>query len=184
MTLFSWGQFITLMILAVAISMDAFSLGFGVGVGGIRFRQILKVSMVIGLFHVLMPLIGILLAHSLSNYIGNLATLLGGWLLIFMGLRMVWTAIMESDHIKPVPMYGLNMILFSLTVSMDALSIGFSLGLFSVNTWLTVILFGFWGTIMSILGLVLGRHVGHWLGHYGEAMGGCVLLILGCKFIF
>lgn len=37
---------------------------------------------------------------------------------------------------------------------------------------------------MSILGLLIGRHVSRGLGDYGEALGGAILLGFGLLFIF
>lgn len=183
MDLFSWGQLLTLMIMAMAVSMDAFSLGIGVGTIGISLRRMVKLSIVIGLAHLIMPLIGILFAQILHRYIGFFASYIGGGLLLIMGIHMVWSAIQGEKMIRIVPIHGIALVIFALSVSIDALSIGFSLGLFSVNTWLTVLLFGFWGMMMSMFGLMIGKHVGYWLGHYGAAVGGIVLCILGLKFI-
>lgn len=183
MDLFSWGQLLTLMIMAIAISMDAFSLGVGVGTIGIRHRHMLKLSFVIGLAHLLMPLVGILSAQVLSRYVGIFATYIGGGLLIIMGLHMLWSAFSGVKLVRFVPIHGIALFVFAFSVSIDALSVGFSLGLFSANTWLTVILCGFWGMTLTMLGLLIGKHVGYWLGRYGETLGGLVLCILGLKFI-
>jgi putative Mn2+ efflux pump MntP len=183
MDLITWGQLITLMIMALAISMDAFSIGIGVGMVGVRLRHILKISITIGAFHFIMPLVGILIGHFLSRYIGSFATFVGGVLLIILGAHMLWSSLFGKEGVTGVPSRGIPLLLFAFSVSIDALSIGFSLGLFSVNTWLTIALFGFWGTIMTMLGLLLGRNVGSWLGEYGEAFGGMVLLALGFKFL-
>ena len=37
---------------------------------------------------------------------------------------------------------------------------------------------------MSVMGLLLGRRVGKWMGEYGEAFGGVILLMFGFKFLF
>ena len=51
------GQLVIL-IMAVALGLDAFSLGIGIGMKGIRLRDVLRISLVTALFHVIMPLIG------------------------------------------------------------------------------------------------------------------------------
>lgn len=183
MDLFTWGQLLTLMIMAGAISMDAFSLGLGVGTVGISNRHILKLSSVIGLAHFLMPLLGILFAQLVNRYIGIFATYVGGGLLILMGIHMVLSAISGEKLVRFVPIHGVALLVFALSVSIDALSVGFSLGLFSVNTWLTVLIFGIWGMLAALFGLLLGKYVGDWLGNYGAAIGGIVLCILGLKII-
>ena len=53
------GEIITLVLMAFALGMDAFSVGLGMGMFNLRLRQILKIGITIGLFHVWMPLVGI-----------------------------------------------------------------------------------------------------------------------------
>lgn len=36
---------------------------------------------------------------------------------------------------------------------------------------------------MSITGLMLGRKAGRWVGEYGEAVGGVILLAFGARFL-
>lgn len=183
-TLFQWGQFFTLLMIAFAISMDAFSLGIGVGMVGIRLREILKVSITIGLFHVGMPLAGIVIGIYLSEIIGDIAVLIGGGILMIIGLHMLWNGFFRAEEKSILQTKGLGLLLFSFSVSLDALTVGFSFGLIEVNKLLAVSLFGVMGGIMACCGLLLGRTVGGWLGDYSEVVGGIILLAFGLKFIF
>jgi putative Mn2+ efflux pump MntP len=76
-----------------------------------------------------------------------------------------------------------GILLFALMVSIDSFSVGLSLGMFSSDIALTVLIFGFFGGLMSVLGLLLGRRVGAWVGEYGEALGGLILLLFGIRFL-
>jgi putative Mn2+ efflux pump MntP len=49
--------------------------------------------------------------------------------------------------------------------------------------WLTVILFGIFGGLMSVSGLMLGRRASRTLGGYGEALGGVILFGFGLLFL-
>ena len=51
------GELLTLSIMAFALGMDAFSVGLGMGMIQLRFRQILYIGLVIGIFHMFMPLL-------------------------------------------------------------------------------------------------------------------------------
>lgn len=44
------GQALTILVMAVALGMDAFSLGIGIGLKGVRLYDILKLSTLIGIF--------------------------------------------------------------------------------------------------------------------------------------
>ncbi|MNI77764.1 putative manganese efflux pump MntP [compost metagenome] len=87
-----------------------------------------------------------------------------------------------SQSINHRTLWGV--LLFSLSVSIDSFSVGVSLGMFHSDLLITVLAFGFFGGLMSIMGLALGRSVGRSLGDYGEAAGGAILLAFGLMFIF
>lgn len=179
-----WGQFYTILMIGFALGMDAFSLGVGMGMVGLRLRTIAKVSFVVGLFHVVMPLIGIASGMFLSKVVGNVAAFIGGLILCFLGANMLWGSFFrEEDSNNRYPTTGLGLVLFALSVSVDALSVGFSFGLFEVDMVMAILLFGLMGMVMACSGLLLGRHVGPRLGGFGEAIGGAILMAFGLKFL-
>lgn len=177
------GQLITIVIIALALGMDAFSLGIGLGVRGIRLLNIARVSFVIGLFHIVMPLMGMFMGKYVSSLLGDVATAAGGALLVVLGSHMLYTAL-RGDSSETVDYTGFwGLLLFALMVSIDSFSVGLSLGIFSSDILLTVLIFGFFGGGMSVLGLLLGRRVNSWVGEYGEALGGLILLVYGIRFL-
>ncbi|CAH1195586.1 MULTISPECIES: manganese efflux pump MntP [Paenibacillus] len=178
------GQLVTILIMAVALGLDAFSLGIGIGMKGIRLRDVLKISTVTALFHVIMPLIGMVTGKYVSALLGDITTYAAGGLLILLGGHMIWNAFREGDTKLVDHRTMLGVTLFSFSVSIDSFSVGVSLGMFSSNLLLTVLAFGICGGVMSIMGLLLGRRVSQNLGDYGEAVGGAILLAFGLLFIF
>lgn len=171
--------------MAIAVSMDAFSVSIGIGTRKFRLKHIIKLSFAVGVAHIISPLIGMLCAQILSRYVSRFATMLGGGLLTLMGIHMIFSAfINKKDDLQPIPIRCLSILIFAFSVSIDAMSIGFTLGLFSVNTWLTIVLFGFWGMTMTFIGFLVGRRVGYWLGSYGEVIGGIILFVIGYKIMF
>lgn len=177
------GHFFTVLIMALALGMDAFSLGIGIGMRGIRLLDILKISFVVGAFHLIMPLLGMVMGSYVGLLLGDIAVYVGGILLVLLGGHMIYQAISGEglvffDHRT---LWGL--LAFSLSVSVDSFSVGVSLGLFSTNVVLVMVMFGMFGGIMSVMGLLLGRKVSSWLGVYGEAIGGFILLLFGIKFV-
>ncbi|OPH51309.1 hypothetical protein BC351_34645 [Paenibacillus ferrarius] len=174
-----FGQLLTIMILAIALGLDAFSLGIGIGMKGIRLLDILKISFMIGIFHVIMPLMGMFMGQYVSLLLGNVATAAGGCLLILLGSHMVYSSIRgeEATSFDHRTLWGLT--IFALSVSIDSFSVGVSLGMFATDIVLTVLIFGLFGGLLSIAGLLVGRRVSGWVGEYGEAFGGLILLAFG-----
>lgn len=178
------GQLITIIVMAIALGMDAFSLGIGIGLRGIRLLDILKISLVIGLFHILMPLAGMFMGHYVGSLLGSVATITGGALLVLLGIHMIFSSFRGPD-VRPFDHRTLwGLLFFALSVSIDSMSVGVSLGMFSTDLAFTVIMFGAFGGVMSVFGLLLGRRAGAWIGEYGEAIGGVILLAFGIRFLF
>ncbi|MGF7049047.1 putative Mn2+ efflux pump MntP [Paenibacillus sp. DS2015] len=180
----SLGQLITILIMALALGLDAFSLSVGIGMKGIRLLHIFRISLWVGVFHVIMPLLGIVIGQYVSLLLGTIAGYVAGGLLILLGGHMVVNAF-HGSMTKIVDYRSwIGISIFSLSVSVDSFSVGVSLGMFNSNVLITVLAFGMCGALMSVLGLLLGRKVGHNLGEYGEALGGAILLAFGLLFIF
>jgi putative Mn2+ efflux pump MntP len=179
----AFGQLITITIMAVALGMDAFSLGIGIGLKGIRLLDILKISLVIGFFHIVMPLMGMFMGQYVSTLLGGVAAIAGGALLILLGSHMIYSSV-RGESVKSFDHRTLwGLFVFALSVSIDSFSVGVSLGMFSGDLLLTVLMFGMFGLFMSMTGLLLGQRAGHWAGEYGEAFGGVILLAFGIKFL-
>ncbi len=178
------GEWMTILLMAVALGMDAFSLGVGIGMKGVRRIDAVRIGSTVALFHVLMPLIGIFAGQYVGVLLGNLARYASGGLLLLLGAHMIFSSVKGSgfQSINHRTLWGV--LLFSLSVSIDSFSVGVSLGMFHSDLLMTVLAFGFFGGLMSMMGLALGRSVGRNLGEYGEAAGGAILLAFGLLFIF
>lgn len=176
------GELITLMIMAFALGMDAFSVGLGMGLIPLRLRQIFYIGLVIGVFHMFMPLAGMALGELISDRFGMVATVIGGSLLIILGVQMVLSSIKKDDTRMLAPV-GFGLFLFAFSVSLDSFSVGLSLGIFGARTVTTIMLFGLFSTVLTWSGLLLGRKVQDWLGNYSEALGGSILFAFGIKLL-
>ncbi|ANS76156.1 hypothetical protein AWM70_17485 [Paenibacillus yonginensis] len=179
-----FGQLVTITVMSVALGMDAFSLSVGIGMKGVRRFDIARISGLIAIFHILMPLLGMFTGLYVGHLLGAIARYVSGGLLVLLGAHMVWASFREEGA-RPIDHTRLwGVVLFALSVSVDSFSVGVSLGMFRSSLLLTVLTFGFFGGLMSVVGLWLGSRVGRNLGDYGEALGGAILLAFGLMFIF
>ena len=97
------------LVLAVALGTDAFSVAIVCGVQQFTKKCIIKISIVIALFHITMPLLGIYggkyIVYTLVNvfkFQGNLNGILnlaGAGLLMFLGAYMVIERWLETDEV-------------------------------------------------------------------------------------
>ncbi|MBA9085699.1 putative Mn2+ efflux pump MntP [Fontibacillus solani] len=178
------GELMTILLMAIALGMDAFSLGIGVGMRGVQRRDVIRIGSGVALFHVLMPLLGIFAGQYVGLLLGHLSRYVSGGLLLLLGSHMIISSIKGSGFQSINHRTYFGVMLFSLSVSIDSFSVGVSLGMFHSNLMLTVLAFGLLGGLMSIIGLALGSGVSRSLGEYGEAAGGAILLAFGLMFIF
>lgn len=176
------GEIFTLILMAFALGMDAFSVGLGMGMYRMRLKQIFKIGITIGIFHVLMPLLGMVAGKFLSDKFGTFATYIGGCLLVLLGIQMVWASLKkdESSVITPI---GMGLLFFALSVSLDGFSVGLTLGIYGAKIILVIVCFGVAATILTWAGLLIGRKVKGVLGTYSEVLGGSILLAFGLKLL-
>ena len=176
------GEMVTLIIMAFALGMDAFSVSLGMGMYRLRFRQVFKIGITIGIFHIWMPLLGMIAGRYLSEQFGTIAGYIGGGLLLILGLQMIWSSFspQEGSLITPT---GLGLLLFALSVSLDSFSVGLTLGIFGAKTILVLVCFGAGATILAWSGLLIGQRVQGWLGQYSEVLGGAILFIFSLKLL-
>ncbi|MED4456040.1 manganese efflux pump MntP family protein [Metabacillus fastidiosus] len=177
------GEIITLLVMAFALGMDAFSVGLGMGMIKLKLKQIFYIGVTIGVFHVWMPLVGMVIGKFLSHSLGIIATLIGGGLLIFLGIQMIYSSFKKEEEPLITPV-GFGMFIFAISVSLDSFSVGLSLGIYGARTLLTVLLFGIVSMILTWTGLMVGKRFQGWVGKYSETLGGSILLAFGIKLIF
>ncbi len=177
------GELVTLLLIAFALGMDAFSIGLGMGMFKLRLREIFKIGITVGLFHVWMPLVGMLAGKFLSDTFGALATFVGGLLMIVLGVQMIWSSLRKSEGSLMTPV-GFGLLIFATSVSLDSFSLGLTLGIYGAKTIMVIICFGVVATILTWAGLLLGRKAQGWVGSYSEALGGSILLAFGIKLMY
>lgn len=178
----SFSQNLALLLMAAALGTDAMSLAIGIGLRGVSRREGLRTCVVIGLFHVIMPLIGTWAGGLLSRLTGDIARAAGAVIVAIIGIRMLWGCLRKDEDCDiQIKLSGMSLFLLALSVSLDALSVGLGLGTMGYNVYLTAILFGLFGAGMTAAGLFMGHKLGQFLGKYGEAVGGGVLILLAIK---
>lgn len=173
----------SLIFMAFAIGMDAFSVSLGLGMQELRLKRIAFIGLFFGLFHIFLPLIGIIFGTLISVKIGYITTLIGGLLLVGIGTHMIFSAFNHEVQ-KSIKPFGMGLFILALSVSIDSFTVGLSLGLSGAKIILTLVLFGGVNTLLTWAGMLLGRRVRGLLGVYSEMLGGSILSSFGLYLIF
>ena len=63
------GSLLTTILVGISLSMDAFSLSLAYGTINLNKRQELTLSLIVGLYHFVMPLIGLFFGSIIEKYI-------------------------------------------------------------------------------------------------------------------
>ncbi len=171
---------VTIIIMAVALSMDAFSISLGLGLLGINYRRIVLIGVTVGIFHAAMPLLGMFIGQLLSYMMGTIAHFVGGSGLVILGSQMLLSTFRQESSIIFSPR-GIGLLLFSISVSIDSFTIGLSLGMIGLKTWVTVMSFALFSATFTWAGLLLGKKVGPFVGNQSEWIGGFILIFFGVK---
>ncbi|PLT36036.1 hypothetical protein CUU64_00970 [Bacillus sp. V5-8f] len=168
--------------MAFALGMDAFSIGLGMGMFRMGLKQVFVIGLTVGIFHIWMPLLGIIAGRFLSDQFGTIAAYAGGILLLILGLQMFISGIRGGEGAVLAPV-GMGLFIFALSVSLDSFSVGLTLGIFGAKTAVTLACFGFAATVLTWLGLLIGKKVQGVLGVYSEVLGGSILFAFGLKLL-
>src|ERR1039458_4014403 len=72
---------LALLLVALSVGMDNFGASIAIGVSGIDRRLRIRTAVIFGVFEAAMPVVGLLLGHSLAHDLGTAAKPIGGALL-------------------------------------------------------------------------------------------------------
>ncbi len=172
-------------LIALSLGLSNFAASIGIGVTGVDARTRLRVGLIFGLFETAMPILGLLLGHTLANTLGNAAHWIGATLLIATGIYTLFQAVRsqttdDSQHQAAAAKQHTGWLLITgIALSIDNLAVGFALGTYHVSLLLAAIVIGAVGVSLSLVGLELGNRLGAKTGEGGEFMGGSVLIGVG-----
>jgi len=176
----------SIVLIAVGLSMDVFSVATVTGfiLKRVSFHQASKMSLSFGSFHVVMPVIGWYVGSTIVRLVADYDHWLAFLLLTFVGGRMIYGAAKEK-RIEGSKMFnGLNLLLFSVAVSIDALAVGLTFYLETVALFLPVLIIGVTASVFTFVGLVVGSRTGRLFGKSVEIIGGLILIAIGLRIIF
>ena len=167
-------------VIAVSLSMDAFSLSLAYGTLDMEKKYIKRISKTVGIFHFFMPLLGMLIGNIIEKSLPLSPNLIVCIVLTFIGLEMLIDTFKEEE-IKP--MSKKDILLFALAVSIDSFSVGIGLKVLTNNYILCTTLFALTSMIFTYIGLILGKKINHLIGKISTIVGGIVLILIGIVYL-
>jgi putative Mn2+ efflux pump MntP len=143
------------LVLGFVLSLDNFRVSVALGTVPFSMKRAVQVALTFGLWDAIMPLLGLLIGNQIGEAVGDVADLVGAAALGSYGLYLVVSSLRnpepdELDH--PWALFGIP-----LTLSLDNLFAGASLGILGLSPWFSAGVFGVVTAVMSLVGLQLGR---------------------------
>lgn len=175
-------KILTIILIAISLSMDAFSLSLIYGTSGISKKDKIILSLIVGIYHFLMPLLGLNIGSFIARKIIFNAHLLVGIILSLVAIEMIISSLKEKEEeiLLTIPSY----LLFGLSVSIDSFTTGIGLPAITSSYFLSSLIFSLTSFTFTYLGLNLGNILNKKYGHISTIIGGIILLALGITYIF
>ncbi len=183
-------DFITLLLLAAGLSMDAFAVSVckGMSMKKSGLSQALIVGIWFGGFQALMPVIGYFLGIQFLGLISAWDHWIAFGLLALIGINMIREAFEKDDRKAEKPekddLAFRPMLMAAIATSIDALAVGVSFAAVSdANIWISAGTIGVVTLAFSAFGVKAGHLVGKGLASKAQIVGGVILIGIGIKIL-
>lgn len=162
--------------------MDAFSLALIYGTQGITKKHKILLSLIVGIYHFIMPLIGVAIGTVITKKILVNPNIIIGIILSLIAIEMIISSFKEEDKkfLLTIPGY----LLFGLSVSIDSLTTGIGLSLITQKYIFSSLIFAITSLSFTFFGLNIGDRLNKKYGRISTILGGIVLFVLGILYIF
>jgi putative Mn2+ efflux pump MntP len=161
--------------LGLILSLDNFRVSIALGTVPFGFRRAVQVALTFGLWDGVMPLLGLLVGHYIGAAVGSVADYVGSAVLGGYGLYLLLGALRnpepeELDH--PWALFGIP-----LSLSLDNLLAGASLGMLGFSPWVSAAFFGACTAVLSLIGLQVGRLAARLISIRSDLLSGVALIV-------
>ena len=175
-------SYISIILLAIALSIDACVVSFSYGLifSEKRLKNAMLLAGCTGFFQGIMPAVGYFLTGFVKSYIEPFA----GWIVFFIFTYLGIKFILEAFENKKEKQFCIDikcLLLVGIATSIDAFSAGISLSLFGNKILKPALLIALITFINSSLGFWLGGKLKHLPTKALEITSGILLIILGLK---
>ncbi len=169
-----------LFVLAIGLSMDAFSLAMIYGTLDLKSSMRKLMSIMVGVFHFFMPILGYQIGEFILKLIPIDPEILVGVIFVILGIQML-LSLKEEEKVKLLTSIY-SVFFFAFTVSIDSFSIGIGFGAMGINIILPCFIFSFVSGIFTYLGALLGKKLQNRFGNITTLIGSFILIFLGISY--
>ena len=172
---------ILIFIIAVSLSMDAFSLALAYGTISMTKKEVKLLSSIVGVYHFFMPILGMLTGNFIFDILHINKDLIVLIIFVFIGINMIIESFKKEEKIKRMKIF--EMIFLGFAVSIDSFSIGIGINNVSNNFILCSVIFSITSFLFTYIGLILGNRLNQLIGKVATLIGGITLILLGIMYV-
>lgn len=178
-------SFFTILSIAIALSMDSFSVSICKGLTTKKFSLLIAIScgLWFGGFQALMPTIGYFSGVQFENFIKDIDHWIAFGLLFLIGANMIRETFTEKNNEKPSKSDIKTMFLLAIATSIDALAVGVTFAFLQVNIWSAILIIGVTTFVFSFAGVAIGNCFGSKYTKIAGITGGAILILIGTKIL-
>ncbi|MBP5784874.1 MAG: manganese efflux pump [Methanobrevibacter sp.] len=178
-------DFISTLLIAIALAMDAFSVSLtkGFTLKKITKSQVLWFAIFFGGFQALMPVLGWLGGIQLEWLITTFAPWVAFILLLLIGSNMIRESFSNDEGDSSDKFSFKELTLLAIATSIDAFAVGITYAVLKTDILIPIIMIGVTAFIFTIIGLYLGKKIGNYFGDKFEILGGVILILLGLRIL-
>lgn len=172
-------EIITLIIIGLSLSIDAFSLSLAYGLLNIPKKTIISTSITVGIFHFIMPILGMLLGNIITDTLNLDSKYILLTILILILIEMIKSLKEEN---KEHELNIINILIFAFLVSFDSFTLGIGIKYITSNIFLASIVFMILSSLFTFLGFILGKYLTKKATYKIKLIG--IILLLGVIMYF
>jgi manganese efflux pump family protein len=175
-----------LLAFVLPLGLDSFAVAAAIGAAQLTSaRQRLRISLIFVIFEGGMPLIGLALGSALAHGIGVVADYLAAAAVIGIGLWMLLSGDGDEENraARITTSRGLALLGLGISISLDELAIGFSIGLTRLPVIIVIIAIAAQAFLAAQLGLATGARIAERWRERAERLAGIALILLGIYLI-
>lgn len=173
---------ISIIMIAIGLSMDAFSLAILYGTLNFTKRKTLTLSTSVGVFHFFMPLLGNIIGIIILSLLPVKPNILVGTIFLIISIQMLLSVFKQEEIVDLKGIF--TILLFAFTVSIDSFSVGIGLSAVSDNSLFAVSIFSITSFLFTYVGLTIGRKLTEKFGKWSTILGGILLFLLSIVYLF
>lgn len=175
----------TVLLLGVALSMDAFAVSVckGLAADSPGPKEWVTVGLWFGGFQALMPIIGYYLGGAVAGAVSDYAFIIAAGIIAVIGLNMLREAFSGGAEEDDGSLKAVVMLLLAVATSIDALAAGFSMGLEGADIFVSAAIIGIVTFSLSAFGMAAAGRVRSISTRNAYVIGGIVLILIAVKIL-